>query len=268
MARTAHLLLAAALPVLTLPPTAAGEPTLDPGLAVRLDAELELEPLGEGLWLWRGVGRFSGRPVPANGLVVAGDGEAVVVDTPWTDRLTGLLLGWVEEEVGPVAAVVATHFHPDRLGGIGEVERRGIASWGQRQTARLAAAADLRPPAASFLRQHVLEAAGAELELFFPGPGHSPDNVVVYLPGARLLFGGCLLKSATSTGLGYLGDADVESWAASLAAVGARFPDALRVVPGHGAPGGRELLEHTRELVARHLASERSPAPAARRGGR
>ena len=32
------------------------------------------------------------------------------------------------------------------------------------------------------------------MEVFYPGPGHAPDNVVVWVGRERLLFGGCLLK--------------------------------------------------------------------------
>ena len=39
------------------------------------------------------------------------------------------------------------------------------------------------------------------IEAFYPGPGHSPDNIVVWIPEARVLFGGCLVKSAGAKGL-------------------------------------------------------------------
>jgi hypothetical protein len=37
--------------------------------------------------------------------------------------------------------------------------------------------------------------------VFFPGAAHSADNVVVYFPKKRLLFGGCMIKPKE---LGYL----------------------------------------------------------------
>jgi glyoxylase-like metal-dependent hydrolase (beta-lactamase superfamily II) len=40
------------------------------------------------------------------------------------------------------------------------------------------------------------------------------------------------------------------SWPASLARLKARFPDARLIVPGHGDPGGWELVDNTLRLLA------------------
>jgi arylsulfatase A-like enzyme len=45
-------------------------------------------------------------------------------------------------------------------------------------------------------------------------------------------------------------EADLEAWPRSLAALEQALPDARLVVPGHGAPGGPELLRHTHDLLA------------------
>jgi hypothetical protein len=39
-------------------------------------------------------------------------------------------------------------------------------------------------------------------ESFFPGAGHTRDNLAVWLPQQRVLFGGCFLKSVTIPGHG------------------------------------------------------------------
>ena len=82
---------------------------------------------------------------------------------------------------------------------------------------------------------------GAGCELFFPGAGHTRDNIVVWLPRQRTLFGGCFLKSVTSRGLGNLQDADVGAWGPSLRRVQARYARASRIVPGHGSIAGDAL---------------------------
>ncbi len=251
-------------------PAAEGSP-----VTIVLADDLEVTSLENGLWLYRATVEMNGRPVESNGLVVAGGGAgsggAIVIDTPWTDALTARLLDWAEAGFGRVAAVVATHFHADRLGGIAEVHRRGIASYGHAETARLAIAGGLEPPGATFESELILSTGGRSVELFFPGPGHSPDNVVAWLPESRLLFGGCLVKSSGAQGLGFLGDAVLERWSASLEELLARYPEARSVVPGHGAAGGPEAIRHTLELVREQADPEpahREPDERARADGR
>ena len=87
------------------------------------------------------------------------------------------------------------------------------------------------------------------IEVFYPGAGHTPDNVVVAVPRAGILFGGCLIRPAGAQNLGNTTDADVAAWADSVRAAAARYPAARLVVPSHGVPGGRGLLDHTIALA-------------------
>ncbi len=141
-----------------------------------------------------------------------------------------------------------THFHQDSTGGVSALPASArIHAIG----ATMALSADqgrhftgwMLPVEAS------LELAGVPVETFFPGAGHAPDNIVVWLPQEQLLFGGCFIKDGAAKGLGNVADADVTSWGEALERVGKRYPNAARVVPGHGAPGGPELVTHTAALV-------------------
>mgnify|MGYP001028369821 FL=1 len=49
---------------------------------------------------------------------------------------------------------------------------------------------------------------------------------------------------------GNLSDAVPAAWPATLDSLLVRFPDARIVVPGHGAPGGPELIRHTKALLS------------------
>jgi glyoxylase-like metal-dependent hydrolase (beta-lactamase superfamily II) len=204
-------------------------------------------------------------PIPSNSLIVFGrDGSCLLVDTPWTPDATETLLGWVEDSMGapPPTMAVTTHFHLDRLGGNSVLAKRGIPVYGGDLSVAL-----LKEKGEAYVQggmdvpvvppDHVFPAAeGLTLELdgepvvvWYPGPGHTKDNLVVYLPKRRVLFGGCLVKSLEATDLGYTKDADLAHWADSLAKLRARFPEALVVVPGHGRSGGFGLIEHTLELL-------------------
>ena len=64
------------------------------------------------------------------------------------------------------------------------------------------------------------------LKVFYPGPGHTSDNITVGIDGTDIAFGGCLIKDSKAKSLGNLGDADTEHYAASARAFGAAFPKA------------------------------------------
>ncbi len=48
--------------------------------------------------------------------------------------------------------------------------------------------------------------------------------------------------------IGYLGDANTDQWAATVQQIKLKYPNAEIVIPGHGKPGGTELLEYTIKL--------------------
>lgn len=216
-----------------------------------LGAALQLFDLQEDLWLYRAatvLDEFG--PVTSNGLIVAGSDGVWIVDTPWNDDQTAMLFDWIEVHIGPLRGVIATHFHHDRLGGIAEAHRRQLETWGHAETARRAPSAGLAPPQRTFERSVELSTGSEPFEVFYPGAGHAPDNTVVWFPERNLLFGGCLVKSAASKSAGYLGDARLAAWPASLRAIEQRYPETQILVPGHGSPGSLELTTHTAALVA------------------
>lgn len=219
--------------------------------ALELAPDLELRALAPGVWLhttWRDLP--GGARVPSNGLVVA-DGEGfLLVDSAWGDDETEALVEGIERELGgPVTRLVATHFHDDRLSGGAYLAGRGIAVSAHPMTLRLAGETGaLGEPLPALVPVGAATRVGP-VEVFYPGPGHAPDNVVVWVPDAHVLFGGCLVRPADSSSLGNIGDADLDRWADSVARVEARYPRARTVVPGHGPPVPPEVLEHTRRLV-------------------
>ncbi len=188
--------------------------------------------------------------IASNGLLVAtDDGGMLLIDTAWNDEQTARLVEWARTKLGkPVSAALVTHFHRDRLGGIDTLRALGIAASGLDRTRDLAIAHGDNGPDVLLTADRPLY-RHRDFEAFYPGPGHAPDNVVVYLKRERVLFGGCLVKSAAARDLGNVADADLGHWADAVMAVAARYPDAATIVPGHGAEGGTNLLAHTRDLV-------------------
>ncbi len=208
--------------------------------------------LAASVWLhttWRRLD--SGVRFPSHGLVVADGDGVMLVDTAWGAEPTRELLAWVDSELGlPVTRAVVTHFHDDRLGGRAVLAERSIPVFAHPLTARLAPAEDR----AGLRALEVLASTGATVDLgpvtvFYPGPAHTRDNLMVWIEGARLLFGGCAVRPAERSSLGNTVDADLAAWPDAIRAAVDRFPGAETVVPSHGEPGGRDLLDHTLRLL-------------------
>lgn len=225
-----------------------------PTVPVQVTPDLEVLPLAEGVWVhrsWRVL--EGGARVPSNGLIVREGDGLVLVDTAWGDTLTGALLAWADTSMAwPVRLAIGTHFHDDRVGGCATLARRGIPLFVSPDTHRRLSLADAAhaTPIARLHRPGDAARVGG-LEVFAMGPAHAPDNVAVWLPRARVLFGGCAVRPAGSASRGNVADADTLQWSAAILRLQLRYPRALRVVPGHGEPGGVELLAHTRRLLPR-----------------
>jgi metallo-beta-lactamase class B len=189
---------------------------------------------------------------PANGLIASTPKGLLLVDTGWTAAQTVEILDFGSTKLRSAwSGAVITHSHQDRSGGLSALTGRGIPIEGLEGTlAKLGVAST--PMAGfgnvAFSSQSLVDDRG--FELFFPGPGHTPDNIVVWFSAQRLLFAGCLVKDALADGLGFVGDANIQEWPKAIEAVSSRYPDVQTVVPGHGAPGSFGLLAHTLSLLA------------------
>jgi glyoxylase-like metal-dependent hydrolase (beta-lactamase superfamily II) len=216
---------------------------------VALGDDLEVRELADGLWQHVCRVTSGGVTFTCNGMVVARGGEVLIADTAWNDDQTARLLDWVTEKVGEVRYLVATHFHPDNMGGIDAVHARGIATYGLELTAELAKKDGHAPPRNTFRDRLDLVLGGEKVGVRFVGAGHTRDNIVVWLPERQVLFGGCLVKSADARSLGFTGDADLEAWPGTLEKLKAEFAEARLIIPGHGEPGGMELVENSLRLL-------------------
>jgi metallo-beta-lactamase class B len=205
-----------------------------------------LTPLRGPVSLHRSEGVVDGQTYGANGLVVG----PILIDTAWTAEQTEQLYARVK-----VREVVVTHAHEDRIAGLDVLARHGVESYALERTQHEARAHGRPVPTNVLGEEGTLELDGTRVEYFFPGAAHAPDNLVVYVPEQKVLFGGCMVR-ALESGLGPLGEADLRSWQQAIERVRVRFPGATLIVPGHGEPGGRELLAHTRALVDAALGDE------------
>jgi metallo-beta-lactamase class B len=217
---------------------------------VRLSNDIVLRRLAEGVWLHTTYYDISGlRNVPANGLIVIDGKHAMMIDLPWTDEQTRLLFDWVAREHGAVIEkVVPTHSHIDCAGGLAEAHRQGADSFALEKTAEILKRTNKPIPRNWFTKRMSLSCGDTNVELAYLGGGHTIDNIVAWIPKKKILFGGCLIKSQNAKNLGNIKEADLMSYPATLKKVREKYSEAKIVIPGHGRPGGIELVDHTIEL--------------------
>jgi len=199
----------------------------------------------------------------ANCVGVIAAGAALIIDpliSPAHARLVREALR--RQTDAPVRQVAFTHHHTDHtLGGAifaaegAEVvahracrermatehpaliaERRGAAA-----TRDLFTDAVPVLPTITFDEGLTLHVGGVEVEMWHPGWGHTPGDAFFYLPAERVAVCGDLVWS------GYhfnYEDADLAGAREGLRALSAL--DADTFIPGHGPPGGPELLDAQR----------------------
>lgn len=211
--------------------------------------ELQITEIDSGVYLHTSYRNMDGYgPVGSNGLVVLDENQAVIVDTPWSETDTEKLLSWVAERGLALRAGISTHAHEDRTAGLGVLNSKSIPTFTSKMTNDILAR-EGRPTATHVLGEDGWSLLEGRLEVFYPGAGHTADNLVVWLPEKRILFGGCLVRPLDWNSLGFVGDASIESWADSIRNIKSRFSGIVTVVPGHGSIGDAELLDHTIRLV-------------------
>jgi cyclase len=190
---------------------------------------------------------------------IVGDRSVVSVDSCSTERRTRAYLDRIAAvTAAPVTTLINTHHHGDHTYGncvfgdipiIGhercreEVIRGGLprlgggifqpVDWGE---------LTLAPPTVTFEDRLRIWSGATPIEVSYVGrPAHTTSDCLVWLPGQEVLFCGDLLFNGGTPFL-LMGSVTgaIEVLRSVLAPIAART-----IVPGHGSPCGRDLIETT-----------------------
>jgi metallo-beta-lactamase class B len=214
---------------------------------IRINEDLEIVPLSKNAYMYVSwvttptFGRFGD-----NGLIYISNKEAVIMDTPMNDSISNVLLDWFEKYFPGVTikAVMVNHFHNDALGGLRAFHQRGIASYANYMTNKCIRDDSTVRPQQTFTNELKFRVGKKTIVNRYFGEAHTPDNIVTWLPDEKILFGGCMIKSLAAD-RGFIGDANLRQWPATVSKVKKAFPGARIVIPGHGNQGGTALLDYT-----------------------
>ena len=216
-----------------------------------IDGDIQLIHLQDSIFVhvtWHHLDNF-GR-FPSNGLIVIKNGQALMIDTPMDNDKTERLTKYLKDSLSvDLTKLIIGHFHDDCLGGLGYLQSIGVESIANSMTIAKCKEIGLPIPSTPFTDSLTFDFNGEQIDCRYFGAGHSFDNITVWIPGKKILFGGCLIKSIDSKGLGNLSDAVVNDWDMTVEKVMKKYPEIKTLIPGHGDFGGTELLTHTIKLV-------------------
>jgi metallo-beta-lactamase class B len=193
---------------------------------------------------------ISSGPYPANGLYLVTDKGVVMIDCAWdSTQFQPLLDSIYQRHQKMVVLCIATHFHDDRTAALDFLRQHGIATYSSALTYALCK--QNHEPLAEhiFTRDTVFKMGNYSFSTFYPGEGHTRDNIVVWFPSDKILYGGCFVKSTEVNNLGNTADGNLSEWPHSIRRVIDRYPNSAFIVPGHEGWADLRSLQHTLYLL-------------------
>ena len=184
------------------------------------------------------------------GFVVTDEG-VLVVDALGTPPLGAALVRAIRKVTDkPIRRVIVTHYHADHFYGLKPLKDAGAEVWahqagreylegGEGRRRLEQRARDLFPwvepdmplvPADRWLeRDEAFTLGGVRFEVSHLGPAHSPEDVIVVLPGEGVIFSGDILFAGR---IPFVGEADSRQWLERIERLLALKPRLM--VTGHG----------------------------------
>lgn len=211
---------------------------------------LKITNLAGDFYIYTTYNLYKGERIPANGMYLVTPEGVVLFDSPWdTTQFQPLLDSIQARHHQNVVICFATHFHNDRTAGLDYYRKQGIKTYTTSLTDELSRKNGMKR--AEFLIENdtVFTVGGYSFETYYPGPGHSPDNIIFWFSKERIIYGACLIKSFEDEDLGYLGDANTKEYSRTIQRVQQKCKQPRWVIVGHGNWSQVSSLEHTRKMA-------------------
>ncbi len=209
-------------------------------------SSLKISHLTGDFYIFTTYNLYKGSPVPSNGMYLVTNSGVVMFDTPWdTTQFQPLLDSIKTRNNKRVVLCIATHFHDDKTAGLEYYRQQGIKTYTTQQTDELSKTRGKKRAAFLIKNDTVFTVGQYSFQTYFPGAGHTTDNIVVWFEKEKILYGGCLIKSTEDDGLGYLGDASVKDYATTITNVQKKCKNPKFIIVGHGDWTSTKSLTHT-----------------------
>jgi metallo-beta-lactamase class B len=216
----------------------------------RTDAKLEIYHLTGDFYIFKTYGSYKGNRIPANGMYLLTSEGAVVFDTPWdTTQFQPLRDSIQAKHNKKVIYCFATHFHEDRTAGLEYFRDQGAKTFTTRQTDELSKKRGMKRAEYLIEKDSIFKVGQYSFQTYYPGHGHTADNIVIWFQKEKILYGGCLIKSVEDTTLGNLGDASVKDYPITLRNVLNKCKNPKYIIPGHNDWTNASSLKHTLKMA-------------------
>ncbi|MGL1894201.1 MAG: subclass B1 metallo-beta-lactamase [Spirochaetaceae bacterium] len=217
---------------------------------IHISSEVKLNSISDNVWIYiSDIKLEKWGKVSANGMAIITNNQLVLIDTPWNDEQTKLLILWFTNNYDITEIkVIVSHYHVDNLGGLNWIHQNGIESYSIGKTQEICKNKNLSIPINTLSNPYIFDFSDTIIEVHFLGEGHTVDSASVYLPNEKILFAGCSVKSLKNSTLGNVADANLKNWPVTLQNMMSSFPDAKIIIPGHGLEGSMSLIDHTLSL--------------------
>ncbi|HEY5602969.1 MAG TPA: MBL fold metallo-hydrolase [Gammaproteobacteria bacterium] len=196
-----------------------------------------------------GIPSKENRGYMVNSTIIIGDKGVILVDTGFTDEIGRHLKKAIAGITSkPVTHIINSHHHGDHVLGNSEFPgaeiisaekcRELVEKSSHEWLALVETLTGLRFPNTKPVPANTVYAentktpvtlAGVAMTLWVPNGSHTPGDMMVYLPGYKLLIGGDILVHSMTPSFR---DAHVKTWIATLEQIGSM--DIKTIVPGHG----------------------------------
>jgi len=225
------------------------------------NAKLKISQLTGDFYIYTTYNTYQESQVPANGMYLVTTNGVVMFDTPWDTTQFQTLLDSIKlKHHKSVVLCFATHWHSDKTPGLEYYRQQGIKTYTTVLTDELSKKNNKKRAEFLMANDTVFNVGQYSFETYYPGPGHTEDNIVIWFEKEKILYGGCLIKGAENEDLGYLGDGNANEYAATLKKVQKKCRDPKYIVIAHSDWKNLNSLKHTL-MMAKEL-KKKTPSSA------
>lgn len=211
-----------------------------------VDADLKITQLKNDFYIFTTYNLYNGNKIPSNGMYLVTTDGVILFDTPWDTTQFQPLLDQIKSRHNKkVTHCFATHFHDDKTAGLEFYRKKGIKTYTTVLTDELSKKNNKKRAEYLITKDTVFRIGKYSFEVYYPGEGHTPDNIIIWFEKQKILYGGCLIKSFEDVNLGNLGDANKVEYAATIRNVQWKCQNPKHVIVGHGDWSNVKSLAHT-----------------------
>jgi len=210
------------------------------------EAKLKISHLTGDFYIYTTYNTYEESKVPANGMYLVTNNGVVMFDTPWdTTQFQPLLDSIKLKHNKRVVMCFATHWHSDKTAGLEYYRQQGVKTYTTVLTDELSKRNNKKRAEFLMAKDTVFTVGQFSFETYYPGEGHTADNIIIWFKKEKILYGGCLVKGVDAENLGYLGDANVTEYASTLKKVQKKCRKPTFIIIAHSDWKNINSLKHS-----------------------